>query len=161
MCRLWCSIRLNKLRDLGPLALMEPVQAVADVVMRGFSTCVLVPQMAQAIKEVPLFHGMNNEQATRLAGAFSVREIRAGERLFAQHDPADRLYLVLQGQIIISGGSPQSGSAPSSQEKPVARSRSFRPDPIPQRRQRRGTWRRPNYPGAISWTSSAAAPTSA
>jgi len=99
-------VRLNKLRDLGPLALMEPVQAVADVVMRGFSTCVLVPQMAQAIKEVPLFHGMNNEQATRLAGAFSVREIRAGERLFAQHDPADRLYLVLQGQIIISGGSP-------------------------------------------------------
>ena len=35
-----------------------------------------------------------------------MREIRAGERLFVQHDSADRLYLVLQGQVAISGGSP-------------------------------------------------------
>jgi CRP-like cAMP-binding protein len=60
--------------------------------------------MAQAIKEVPLFRGMNTEQATRLAGVCSVKTIRAGERLFAKHDPADRLYLVLQGQVVISGG---------------------------------------------------------
>lgn len=53
-----------------------------------------------------MFHGMNTEQATRLAGVCTVREIRAGERLFAQHDPADRLYLVLRGQVAISGGSP-------------------------------------------------------
>ena len=59
-------VRLNKLQDLGPLALTEPVQAVADVVMRGFSTCVIAPRMAQAIKEIPLFHGMNTEQATSL-----------------------------------------------------------------------------------------------
>ncbi|MEK6585002.1 MAG: GNAT family N-acetyltransferase, partial [Nitrospirota bacterium] len=61
-------VRLNKLHELGPLGLTEPVQAVADVVMRGFSTCVIAPRMAQAIKEVPLFRGMNTEQATRLAG---------------------------------------------------------------------------------------------
>lgn len=99
-------VRLNKLQDLGPLGLTEPVQAVADIVMRGFSTCVIAPRMAQAIKEVPLFHGMNTEQATRLAGVCTMREIRAGERLFVQHDSADRLYLVLQGQVAISGGSP-------------------------------------------------------
>ena len=77
-------VRLNKLQDLGPLALTEPVQAVADVVMRGFSSCVIAPRMAQAIKEIPLFHGMNSEQATRLAGACTVREVRAGERLFVR-----------------------------------------------------------------------------
>jgi CRP/FNR family transcriptional regulator len=99
-------VRLNKLQDLGPLGLTEPVQAVADVVMRGFSTCVIAPRMAQAIRQVPLFHGMNSEQATRLAGVCIVREIRTGERLFVQHDPSDRLYLVLQGQVAISGGSP-------------------------------------------------------
>jgi CRP-like cAMP-binding protein/GNAT superfamily N-acetyltransferase len=99
-------VRLNKLQDLGPLGLTEPVQAVADVVMRGFSTFVIAPRMAQAIKEVPLFHGMNSEQATRLAGTCTVREIRTGERLFAEHDPADRLYIVLQGQVVISSGSP-------------------------------------------------------
>ncbi len=101
-------VRLNKLQDLGPLGLTEPVQAVADVVMRGFSTCVLAPRMAQAIKDVPLFRGMTSEQATRLAGVCTVRDFRAGERLFAQHDPADRLYLVLQGRVVISGGNPPS-----------------------------------------------------
>ena len=99
-------VRLNKLQDLGPLALTEPVQAIADVVMRGFSTCVIAPRMAQAIKEVPLFQGMNSEQATRLAGACTVREVRTGERLFAEHDPADRLYIVLRGQVAVSGGTP-------------------------------------------------------
>jgi GNAT superfamily N-acetyltransferase len=98
-------VRLNKLQDLGPLGLTEPVQAVADIVMRGFSSCVIAPRMARAIKEVPLFHGMNTEQATRLAGVCTVRNIREGERLFAEHDPTDRLYLVLQGQVTISGGS--------------------------------------------------------
>jgi hypothetical protein len=99
-------VRLNKLQDLGPLALTEPVQAVADVVMRGFSSCVIAPRMAQAIKEIPLFHGMNSEQATRLAGVCTVREVRAGERLFVQHDSADRLYILLQGQVAISCGIP-------------------------------------------------------
>ena len=99
-------VRLNKLQDLGPLALTEPVQAVADVVMRGFSTCIIAPRMAQAIKEIPLFHGMNREQTTRLAGTCMVREVRAGERLFVEHDPADRLYILLQGQVAISCGTP-------------------------------------------------------
>jgi predicted N-acetyltransferase YhbS len=99
-------VRLNKLQDLGALALTEPMQAVADIVMRSFSTCVIAPRMAQAIKEVPLFHGMNSEQAMRVAGACTVREVRKGERLFTEHDPADRLYIVLQGQVVISGGAP-------------------------------------------------------
>lgn len=99
-------VRLNKLQELGPLALTEPVQALADVVMRGFSTCIIAPRMAQAIKEVPLFQGMNSEQATRLAGACTVQEVQPGECLFVERDPADRLYLVLQGQVAISSGSP-------------------------------------------------------
>ncbi len=98
--------RLNKLQDLGPLRLTEPVQAVADVVMRGFSSRVIAPRMARAITEIPLFHGMTSEQATRLAGACSLREVRAGERLFTESDPADRLYIVLQGQVSIRGGAP-------------------------------------------------------
>jgi len=99
-------VRLNKLQDLGPLGLTEPVQVLADIVMRGFSTCMIAPRMAQAIKEIPLFHGMTSEQATRLAGICTVREIVSGERLFTQGDPADRLFLVLQGEITISGGHP-------------------------------------------------------
>ncbi|MFO0706379.1 MAG: GNAT family N-acetyltransferase [Nitrospira sp.] len=99
-------VRLTRLQDLGPLGLTEPVQAIADVVMRGFTTCVLAPRMAQAIKEVPLFHGMTGDQASTLAGACSVRSWKDGERLFAEGDQTDRLYLVLQGRVAINGGSP-------------------------------------------------------
>lgn len=99
-------VRLNTLQDLGPLGLTEPVQALADIVMRGFSTCMIAPRMAQAIKDIPLFQGMNTEQATRLAGICTVREIAFGERLFDQGNPADRLFLVLQGELTISGGHP-------------------------------------------------------
>ena len=95
-------VRLNKLQDLGPLGLTDPIQAVADVVMRGFSACTIAPRMAQAIKEVPLFHGMNTEQATRLAGVCAVRNVETGHQLFAGRDPSDRLYLVLQGEVAIS-----------------------------------------------------------
>ncbi len=101
-------VRLDKLQDLGPLALVEPMQAVADVVMRGFAACVVAPRMAQAIKYIPLFAGMTGEQARRLAGACTVRAWRDGERLFAAHDPADRLYIVLEGRVVISGGTPGS-----------------------------------------------------
>ncbi|MDH5667693.1 MAG: GNAT family N-acetyltransferase [Nitrospira sp.] len=99
-------VRLNTLQDLGPLGLTEPVQALADIVIRGFSTCMIAPRMAQAIKDIPLFQGMNTEQATRLAGICTVREIAFGERLFDRGDPADRLFLVLQGELTISGGHP-------------------------------------------------------
>lgn len=99
-------VRLTRLQDLGPLGLTEPVQALADIVMRGFSTCVITPRMAQAIKDVPLFQGMNSEQAMRLAGICAVREWQGGERLFTQHDPTDRLYMVLQGHVTISSGHP-------------------------------------------------------
>lgn len=99
-------VRLITLSDLGPLALTEPVQAVADIVMRGFSSCMLAPRMAQAIQEVPLFQGMTADQAARLAGACTVRDLRDGECLFAEHEPADRLYLLLQGQVTITSGSP-------------------------------------------------------
>ena len=97
-------VRLTKLQDLGPLGLTGPVQAVADVVMRGFSTSVIAPRMAQAIKEVPLFRGMSNEQAMRVAAACTVREIEGGERLFLEAGPADRLYILLRGAAVISVG---------------------------------------------------------
>lgn len=99
-------VRLIKLEDLGPLSLIEPVQALADVVMRGFATCVMAPRMAEAIQDIPLFQGMTAEQATRLAGVSTIRDCRKGERLFAEHDPADRLHIVLKGHVAISVGSP-------------------------------------------------------
>jgi len=97
---------LTKLQDLGPLALTEPVQAVADLIMRGFTSRAVAPRMAQAITEIPLFYGMNVEQALRLAGVCRVKEFQARERIFAESDPADSLYIVLDGEVAIRCGTP-------------------------------------------------------
>jgi CRP-like cAMP-binding protein len=35
-----------------------------------------------------------------------VRDVRAGEHLFVEHEPADRLYIVLLGHVAISCGTP-------------------------------------------------------
>jgi GNAT superfamily N-acetyltransferase len=99
-------VRLPRLQDLGPLALSEPVQSVADLVMRGFTSRAVAPRMARAIAEVPLFAGMSAEQALRLAGVCRVEEFEPGARIFSASDPTDCVYLVLDGEAQVSAGSP-------------------------------------------------------
>jgi CRP/FNR family cyclic AMP-dependent transcriptional regulator len=99
-------VRLTTLQDLGPLTLAEPVQGVADLVMRGFTSRAVAPRMTQAIAEVPLFQGMSTEQALRLAGVCRVRDFEAGSRIFNASDPTDCLYLILDGEVQVSAGSP-------------------------------------------------------
>lgn len=102
-------VRLVKLRDLGPLELARPVKELADLVMRGFTTRAVVPRMAEAVAEIPLFQGLDDEQILRLAGCCSVKEHKARERIFAEGEPAHSMYLVLDGRVGISAGTPAVG----------------------------------------------------
>ena len=97
-------VRIPVLEDLGLLALEPAMQGVADLVMRGFAQRAVAPRMAQAIREVPLFAGMTEEQATRLAGMGAVHSVAADEPVFAEGQRADSLHLVLKGQVRISHG---------------------------------------------------------
>jgi predicted N-acetyltransferase YhbS len=99
-------VRLPVLQELGLLALAEPVQELADLVMRGFASRAVAPRMTRAIAEVPLFAGMSTEQALRLAGVCRVRDFDAGARIYSASDPTDCLYLILKGEVEISAGSP-------------------------------------------------------
>jgi GNAT superfamily N-acetyltransferase len=91
-------------QDLGPLALEPPMQAVADLVMRGFEQRTVAPRMARVMREAPLFEGMTDEQATRLAGICTVSVLPTGRPMFAEGNPAERLYLILDGQVRVSAG---------------------------------------------------------
>ncbi len=102
-------VRLVKMQDLGELGLTRPVRELADLVMRGFTTRAIVPRMAQAVTEIPLFKGLDEEQVLRLAGVCSVQEHKAGERIFSEAEPAHSMYLVLEGKIGISAGKPSVG----------------------------------------------------
>jgi GNAT superfamily N-acetyltransferase len=99
-------VRLTTLQDLGPLALVAPVQELADLVMRGFTSRAVAPRMARAIAEVPLFAGMSTEQALRLAGVCQVQAFEPGARIFSASDPTDCVYVVLDGEVQVSAGSP-------------------------------------------------------
>jgi signal-transduction protein with cAMP-binding, CBS, and nucleotidyltransferase domain len=99
-------VRLFHLRDLGPLALLPEVQEVADVVMRGFQARAVIPKIAQLVAEIPLFQGMSSEERTRLAGAFGIRQFDQGNHLFKESEEADNMFILLEGRITISTGSP-------------------------------------------------------
>jgi len=99
-------VRLLKLEDLGPLSLTPLVQEMADVVMGGFYTRSVTPRIAEVVTDIPLFQGLNQEQVERLASTCTVQEFKAGEVMFRESDPADRMFIVLDGQITVGVGSP-------------------------------------------------------
>jgi GNAT superfamily N-acetyltransferase len=99
-------VRLVSLEELGPFSLVGPVRDVADLVMRGMASRAAVPRMIRAIGEMPLFREMTMEQAERLASVCRVEKIEAGKEIFHASGPADRLYLLLEGEVAISGGTP-------------------------------------------------------
>jgi GNAT superfamily N-acetyltransferase len=99
-------VRLSQLRDLGPLGLLPEVQEVADVVMRGFQVRAVIPKIAKLVAEIPLFQGMSSEQRDRLAGAFGIRQFKQGTHMFKESEEADNMFILLEGRIIISTGSP-------------------------------------------------------
>ncbi len=95
-------VRINQPLGLGPLQLTDDVQALADVVMRGFAVGRVAPRVAHAMAEMALFQGMTPEQATRLASACTVQEFVKGETLFAARDAGDTLFVILRGTVAIA-----------------------------------------------------------
>jgi CRP/FNR family transcriptional regulator, cyclic AMP receptor protein len=54
-----------------------------------------------ALKSCALFDGFNDTQLKTMAGLFEGETLAAGEGIFAQDDPADRLYVLLRGRVAI------------------------------------------------------------
>jgi CRP/FNR family transcriptional regulator len=74
--------------------------------MGGFYTRSVTPRIAQVVTDIPLFHGMNQEQVARLAATCTVQEFEAGTPVFHESDTADRMFILLEGQITVSVGNP-------------------------------------------------------
>ena len=54
-----------------------------------------------ALKSSSLFSGFSDTQLDSLAKLFEGEHLQAGETIFAQDDPADRLYVLLSGRVAI------------------------------------------------------------
>jgi GNAT superfamily N-acetyltransferase len=95
-------VRLLTPLDLGVLTLSPQAQAVADIVLRGFASRSVLPRIAQAVQEVPLFLGLNEEQINRLAGVCTVRAFDPGQVIFHEGTADKEMYVLLGGEASIS-----------------------------------------------------------
>ena len=82
------------------------MKEIADLVMGGFYSRSVIPRIAEAVSELPLFQGLNKEQVGRLAGACSVETFRADERVCCESEVADSMYIVLEGKLNVTYGAP-------------------------------------------------------
>jgi sulfate permease, SulP family len=79
------------------------LRALAAVTTESVDTAVLLGRSA-------LMTGLDAVQCARLAGLLERRALVAGERLFAQGDPGDRLYVLTEGSISILGARDGAGA---------------------------------------------------
>jgi CRP-like cAMP-binding protein len=84
-------------------------KALADLVLRPFRNRSVLPRIAQAVQELSLFGGLDEEQVNRLAGVCRVSTFEGGEVIFTEGGQSHDMHLVLQGQVgvaVAKSGSP-------------------------------------------------------
>lgn len=97
-------VRMNMPVDLGPIELIPESRVVVDLVMERFQKADVLPRIAHVMRQLELFRDLSDEQALRVAGLCTVREVEAGEVLFEQGDEAEGLFLPLDGHVSVHMG---------------------------------------------------------
>jgi CRP-like cAMP-binding protein len=77
-------------------------EAFANLVLRLFRTRTVLPRIARAVHDLPLFAGLNSEQVARLAGVCSFAVFEPQQVIFHQGQPASQMHVVLRGDVAIS-----------------------------------------------------------
>jgi CRP-like cAMP-binding protein len=62
----------------------------------------VLPQIAESIEAIPIFEGLSDEQSRRLASAMTVERFDAEEVLFKRGDPAQEVFIILDGSVDIA-----------------------------------------------------------
>lgn len=96
-------VRLLVAQDPGlPPADRPRARAVAGPVLRQLVGQAILPRIAAAVQELPLFAGLQPEQVHRLAGCCSVATFAPGEVIFQAGAIGQDAYVLLQGEAAIS-----------------------------------------------------------
>jgi hypothetical protein len=94
--------RLPSLPDVKTAGLTPRCRALADLVLRRFRSRSVLPRVAEAVKRVPLFGGLDAEQVARLAGICRVAMFAPGEVVFRGGEADNQLHVVLAGEVAIA-----------------------------------------------------------
>jgi hypothetical protein len=77
-------------------------EALAELVLRLFRNRTVLPRIAQAVHNLPLFAGLNPEQVARLAGVCGVSRFAPGELIFRAGEAGNKMHVLLQGEVAIN-----------------------------------------------------------
>lgn len=83
------------------MELVEPVEALASLVLRGFRRQEMLPRMGELMDRIGLFSGLTEEQVQRLAAACGHERFQAGEKIFGIGDRCSEALVVLEGEVSI------------------------------------------------------------
>lgn len=92
--------------DLGPIELVDDAKVFADLVLGALARKEIVPRIAAAMADLPLFGGLSEEQAQRVASVCTLAECQAGELLWHHGEPADHIWILLEGWAEVLVGEP-------------------------------------------------------
>jgi hypothetical protein len=87
--------------DVRTDPLTPNARAVADVVLRQFRSRAVLPRIAHAVRELPLFGGLSPEQVGRLAGVCTVSTFAPGTVIFREGETDRDMHVVLRGEVAI------------------------------------------------------------
>lgn len=62
----------------------------------------MMPALAHALRSIGIFSDLGPEDLASLAAEFELLEVKRGEALVGQGDPADALYVVVSGRFVVS-----------------------------------------------------------
>jgi GNAT superfamily N-acetyltransferase len=95
-------LRLLNPPQVATSGLTPSGEAMAELVLRLFRNRTVLPRIAKAVHDLPLFHGLNAEQVARLAGVCGVAAFEPGETVFRNGEVDNQMYVVLRGEAAIT-----------------------------------------------------------
>lgn len=85
--------------DPGKVDVCDSVRPIADVVLKQFASKDVLPRMAAASQETPLFQGLSDEQRERLLAIGTAESFQPGESIFRRGETDGTMHLVLAGEV--------------------------------------------------------------
>lgn len=93
--------RLTVPLELGEIHLSDSAKKIANLVLKGFSSKDILPEVLDALEVMSLLSGCSKEQAHRLASLCTLREFKDGQNVFSKEEDASEMYVVLSGEIAV------------------------------------------------------------
>jgi hypothetical protein len=97
-------VRILLKPEHGGMDLLPESQAIANLVLRGFIDRQVIPKIAKAVPQIPLFAGMNDEQIRQVARRCTLKTFQPGEQIIRENEAGQETFIVLEGEASISTG---------------------------------------------------------